>query len=68
MSNPDTPGGGGKHSTGRGGVALIRCIKALDKIKVKGEQKNGIAILKHALAEPLQQIAGNASHKGSVVA
>ena len=50
-----------------GGVALVRCIKALEKVEVKGEQKNGIAILKRALEEPLRQIAENAGFEGSVV-
>lgn len=50
-----------------GGVALVRCIRALESIKVKGEEKNGIAILKQALTEPLRQIAENAGHEGSVV-
>jgi chaperonin GroEL len=39
-----------------GGVALVRCTKALDNIKVTGEEKNGIGILKRALKEPLRQI------------
>ena len=50
-----------------GGVALVRCLKALENIKVKDEEKNGIAILKHALTSPLRQIAKNAGHEGSVV-
>jgi chaperonin GroEL len=50
-----------------GGVALVRCIKALENVKVKGEEKNGIAILRHAMTEPLRQIAQNAGHEGSVV-
>jgi chaperonin GroEL len=50
-----------------GGVALVRCIGALDKIKVIGEENNGISILKHALEVPLRQIAENAGHEGSVV-
>jgi chaperonin GroEL len=50
-----------------GGVALVRCIKALEKVEVKGEQKSGIAILKRALEEPLRQIAENAGFEGSVV-
>ncbi len=50
-----------------GGVALVRCIKALENVKVSGEEKNGIAILKRALQEPLRQIAANAGHEGSVV-
>jgi chaperonin GroEL len=50
-----------------GGVALVRCITALESVNVKGEEKNGIAILKNALAEPLRQIARNAGHQGSIV-
>ena len=50
-----------------GGVALIRCMKALDKVDVSGEEKNGIEILKRALGEPLRQIAENAGYEGSVV-
>ncbi len=50
-----------------GGVALVRCIKALDKIDVSGEEKNGIEILKRTLGEPLRQIAENAGYEGSVV-
>jgi chaperonin GroEL len=50
-----------------GGVALIRCMKALDKTDASGEEKNGIEILKRALSEPLRQIAENAGYEGSVV-
>ena len=50
-----------------GGVALVRCIKALENVKVTGEEKNGVAILKRALQEPLRQIAENAGYEGSVV-
>lgn len=50
-----------------GGVALVRCIKALDKISAGGEAQNGIHLLKHALCEPLKQIARNAGMEGSVV-
>jgi chaperonin GroEL len=52
-----------------GGVALIRCIGALEAVrkKVKGEEKSGVDILKHALSEPLRQIARNAGMEGSVV-
>jgi chaperonin GroEL len=51
-----------------GGVALIRCIGALDKVKIKADQKLGIRIVQRALEEPLRQIAENAGHEGSVVA
>ncbi len=50
-----------------GGVALVRCISVLDTVNAPGEQKNGIAILKRALEEPLRQIAENAGIEGSVV-
>jgi len=50
-----------------GGVALVRCIKALDKVALAGEEKQGIALLRKALGEPLRQIAENAGMEGSVV-
>ena len=50
-----------------GGVALVRCLKALDKIEASGEVKDGIRILKKALGEPLRRIAENAGYEGSVV-
>ena len=51
-----------------GGVALMRCIDALDKVSAKGDEKAGIGILKHVLQEPLKQIARNAGADASVVA
>ena len=50
-----------------GGVALIRCMEALDKTDAKGEEKTGIKLLKRALQEPLRQLAINAGQEGSVV-
>jgi len=50
-----------------GGVALLRCLAALEKVKVSGEEKAGLGILKRALTEPLRQIALNAGAEGSVV-
>jgi chaperonin GroEL len=50
-----------------GGVALVRCLKALKNTDARGEEKSGIAILEHALTEPLRQIAKNAGREGSVV-
>jgi chaperonin GroEL len=50
-----------------GGVALVRCLDALDKVKVSGEEKNGINLLKRAIGEPLKHIAVNAGHEGAVV-
>ena len=50
-----------------GGVALIRCITALDKLKAEGDEAIGVNIVKRALEEPLRQIAHNAGHEGAVV-
>ena len=50
-----------------GGVALLRCIEALNQVKAPGEEKTGIGLLKRALREPLQNIARNAGFEGSVV-
>ncbi|PIQ92555.1 MAG: chaperonin GroEL [Parcubacteria group bacterium CG11_big_fil_rev_8_21_14_0_20_39_14] len=51
-----------------GGIALVRCLPALEEVKVKGEEKIGINILKRVLEEPIRQIAQNAGEDGSVVA
>jgi len=50
-----------------GGVALIRCIGALDKLKLEGDEKIGVNIVKRAIEEPLRMIAQNAGLEGSVV-
>jgi len=50
-----------------GGVALLRCIEALNQVKTPGEEKTGIGLLKRALREPLHNIARNAGFEGSVV-
>jgi chaperonin GroEL len=50
-----------------GGVALVRCIGALEKVKASGDEKLGIKIIRRALSEPLRQIAENAGMEGSVV-
>jgi len=51
-----------------GGVAYIRCIPALDKLKGDNEDEDtGIAIIRRALEEPLRQIAENAGVEGSIV-
>ena len=51
-----------------GGVAYIRAIKAIEKLKGENEdQTTGIAIVKRALEEPLRQIVENAGIEGSVV-
>jgi chaperonin GroEL len=50
-----------------GGVAFIRTIAALDKLKLDGDEKIGADIVKRAIEEPLRQIAQNAGLEGSVV-
>jgi chaperonin GroEL len=50
-----------------GGVALLRCVAALDKLKADGDEATGINIVKRALEEPLRQIAYNAGFEGAVV-
>jgi chaperonin GroEL len=50
-----------------GGVALLRCTKVLDALKLEGDQAVGVAIVRRALEEPLRQIAANAGHEGAVV-
>src|SRR2546421_6228272 len=50
-----------------GGVALLRCIPALDKLKLHDDEAIGVNIVKRALEEPMRQIAQNAGHEGAVV-
>ena len=50
-----------------GGVALINAIKALDKLKLVGDEATGAVIVRRALEEPLRMIAINAGQEGSVV-
>ena len=50
-----------------GGVALLRCQKALEELKLEGDQAIGVEIVKKALEEPLKQIAENAGKEGAVI-
>jgi len=50
-----------------GGVAYLRCLKALDKTELTGEAQMGVNLIKRALEEPVRQIANNAGFEGSVV-
>jgi chaperonin GroEL len=50
-----------------GGVALLRAIAPLDKLKLEGDEKVGVNIIRRALEEPLRMIAINAGHEGAVV-
>jgi chaperonin GroEL len=50
-----------------GGVAFIRAIPALEKLKLEGDEQIGVNIVKRALEEPLRMISSNAGHEGAVV-
>jgi chaperonin GroEL len=50
-----------------GGVALLRCLPALDKLKLDSEEIIGVNIVRRALEEPTRQIAQNAGHEGAIV-
>ena len=50
-----------------GGVALIRCIPALEKMKLEGDEQTGVDLTKRALEEPIRQIVQNAGLEGSVI-
>ncbi len=50
-----------------GGVALIRASKALDTLKLEGDQKVGAEIIRKSIEEPLRWIATNAGQEGSIV-
>src|SRR5207245_7333358 len=50
-----------------GGVALARCVSALDRLKVEGDEQIGVNIVKRALVEPLRQIAENSGEEGAIV-
>jgi chaperonin GroEL len=50
-----------------GGVALVRCIPAIDELKLEGDEKIGGNIVRRALEEPLRQIVINAGEEGAIV-
>jgi chaperonin GroEL len=50
-----------------GGVALVRGGKALDGLKLEGDQQVGVNIIRRAIEEPMRHIAGNAGAEGSIV-
>jgi len=50
-----------------GGTALLRCLPALEKLKLHDDEAIGVNIVKRALEEPLRQIAQNAGHEGALV-
>jgi len=50
-----------------GGTALLRCIAAIEKLKLHDDEAVGAGIVRRALEEPARQIALNAGHEGAVV-
>src|SRR5512140_2198425 len=50
-----------------GGVAYIRALKSLDKLKLSPEQQFGVNVIKASLEAPIRQIADNAGVDGSIV-
>ena len=50
-----------------GGAVLVHSIKALDNMKVSGDEATGVQLVRRALEEPLRQIVNNAGWEGSVV-
>src|SRR3989441_1401275 len=50
-----------------GGVALLRASKAIDRLKLEGDEKVGATIVRRACEEPIRQIVENAGLEGSVI-
>jgi chaperonin GroEL len=50
-----------------GGVAFLRSIPALEKLKLEGDEAIGVTILKKALEEPIRLIVENSGMEGSIV-
>ncbi|MHC4882918.1 MAG: chaperonin GroEL [Planctomycetota bacterium] len=51
-----------------GGVSMLKCLGALDKVKCTGDEKIGVDIIRRAVVAPIKQIATNAGLDGSIVA
>src|SRR5438067_1721626 len=50
-----------------GGVALMRCGNAIDKLKLEGDDQTGANIVKRALEEPIRQIVANSGEEGAII-
>src|ERR1700757_3069328 len=50
-----------------GGVALIRAQKALDNLKLEGDERTGLEIVRRAVESPLRQLADNAGQEGALI-
>src|SRR5688572_27250316 len=49
-----------------GGVALLRCIGAIDALKLQGDEQIGVDIVKRAIEAPLRSLTSNAGVEGSI--
>ncbi len=50
-----------------GGVAIIRCLPAIDALKLGGDEQIGVEIVKRAIESPLRALSSNAGVEGSIV-
>jgi chaperonin GroEL len=50
-----------------GGVAFIRAQKALDSLKLQGDEHTGLEIVRRAVEAPLRQLADNAGQEGALI-
>src|ERR1700744_1514367 len=50
-----------------GGVALLRCLPALEALKLEGDEQIGVDIINRAIEEPLRALARNGGVEGSIV-
>ncbi|MSU41031.1 MAG: chaperonin GroEL [Pedosphaera sp.] len=50
-----------------GGTALLRCLPALEKMKLQGDEQLGVQIVRHALEAPLRELSANAGLEGAVI-
>jgi chaperonin GroEL len=50
-----------------GGVALLRCLPAIDALKLEGDEQIGVDIVKRAIESPLRALASNAGVEGSII-
>jgi len=50
-----------------GGVALLRCLPAIEGVKLEGDEQIGVDIVKRAIESPLRALASNAGVEGSII-
>src|SRR5688500_9454603 len=50
-----------------GGVALLRCLNAIENLKLEGDEQIGVDIVKRAIESPLRSLAANAGVEGSII-